>query len=216
MNGITEHSIGSISTWMLTMLLHTQVQWPQVINKDFWPFAMWHAINIFVNCYQGWHGNAIPPIEEFTNAAAPLWLEHLHPWGCPVYVLNKHLQDDNHPHSKWDWWSWLGVYIRHSTIHSGNVVLVYNLVTGHTTPQFHVVFDDHFHTVVPNPALSSPTALDDLLDHLWQTSQWTYDGDIPPEYLFGETSTSQNLTPMLHQICKHPLASSWPLIALRT
>ncbi len=152
------------------MLLHTQAQWPQIITKEFWPFATCHAINIFVNCYQGCNGNAIPLIEEFTNAEAPLHLEHLHAWGCPVYVLDKRLQDGNHPHSKWERWSWLGVYVGHLTIHSGNVVLVYNPMTGHTTPQFHVIFNDHFHTVAPNFALSSPTAIDDIFDHLWTTS----------------------------------------------
>jgi len=37
---------------------------------------------------------------------------------------------------------------------------------------------------VPNLALSSPADFDDLFDQLWATLQWTYDGDIPPEYLF--------------------------------
>jgi len=34
MNGIVEQCIGYISTWTLTMLLHAQAQWPQVINKQ--------------------------------------------------------------------------------------------------------------------------------------------------------------------------------------
>jgi len=53
MNGIAERCIGFISTWTLTILLHAQAQWPQIINKSFWPFATRHAVNIYVNCYRG-------------------------------------------------------------------------------------------------------------------------------------------------------------------
>jgi len=54
------------------------------------------------------------------------------------------------------------------------------------TLQFHVVFDDHFQTVSPHFS-SLPIALvNDLFDTLWQNIQWTYDGDVPPEYLFPE------------------------------
>jgi len=144
MNGIAECTIGFVSTWTLTMLLHAQARWPQVITKAFWPFATRHAVNIYVNCYRGRHSTAVSPIEEFTDMPATLQPQDLHPWGCPVYVLEKRLQDGNHATSKWDPRAWMGVYVGHSTIHSGNVVLVYNPSTGHTTPQFHVVFDDHF------------------------------------------------------------------------
>jgi len=136
MNGIVKCSIGFVSTWTLMKLLHAQAQWPQVINKAFWPFTMQHAVNIYVNCYRGCHGTAVSPIKEFTNMTASLKPHDLHPWGCLVYVLEKCLQDGNHAISKWDTHAWLGVYVSHSTIHSSNVVLVYNLSTGHTTPQF--------------------------------------------------------------------------------
>jgi len=82
--------------------------------------------------------------------------------------------------------SWLGVYVGHSTIHSGNLVLVYNPLTCHTTPQFHVVFDDHFQTVAPHLVRSSHTEVDNIFDQLWTHAQWHYDGNIPPEYLFDE------------------------------
>jgi len=132
------------------MLLHAQTRWPQAINKSFWPFATHHAINIYINCYRGRHSIAIPPLEEFTNMPSSLQLHDLHPWGCPIYVLDKRLQDGNHTSSKWDPCAWLGIYMGHSSIHSGNVVLVYNPATGHTTPQFHVVFDDQFQTMSPH------------------------------------------------------------------
>jgi len=118
MNGIVERSIGFISTWTLTMLLHAQTRWPQAINKSFWPFATRHAINIYVNCYRGRHGTAIPPIEEFTNMPSLLQLQDLHPWGCPIYVLDKCLQDGNHTSSKWDPRTWLSIYMGQPLIDS--------------------------------------------------------------------------------------------------
>jgi len=80
----------------------------------------------------------------------------------------------------------LGIYVGHSTIHSGNVILVYNPIMGHTTPQFHIVFNDYFQTIAPYFALASTTEVDALFDSLWINSQWHYNGDIPPEYLFPE------------------------------
>ncbi len=39
------------------------------------------------------------------------------------------------------------IYVGHSPFHAGSVALVLNPQTGHVSPQFHVVFDDHFMTV---------------------------------------------------------------------
>jgi len=187
MNGIVERCIGFISTWTLTMLLHAQARWPQVITKAFWPFAMCHAVNIYVHCYRRSSGTVIPPFEEFTGTTTLLQIQDLHPWGCPVYVLDKWLQDGNATTSKWDPHAWLGVYVGHSTIHSSNIVLAYNPVTGHTTPQFHVVFDDYSQTVTPNFSSLPSNTVNDLFEMLWTTSQWLYASDIPPKYLFQET-----------------------------
>jgi len=166
------------------MLLHARAQWPQIINKSFRPFTTWHAVNIYTNCYCSQHGMAIPPSEEFTNLPASLRLNDLQPWG--LYVLDKCLQDSNHLSSKWDPHAWLGIYVGHSMIHSGNVVLVYNPITGHTTPQFHVVFDDQFQTVTPCFSSLPSETITNLFETLWTTSQWIYNDDIPPEYLFPE------------------------------
>jgi len=100
MNGILEWCISFVSTWSLTMLLHAQARWPQVITKAFWPFATWHVVNIYVNCYRGHTGTAVSPIKEFTNMSSSLKAQDLHPGECPVYVLDKCLQDGNHATSK--------------------------------------------------------------------------------------------------------------------
>ena len=38
-------------------------------------------------------------------------------------------------------------YIGHSTMHAGSVALIINPVTGHVSPQYHVVYDETFSTV---------------------------------------------------------------------
>jgi len=97
-----------------------------------------------------------------------------------------YLKSISHASSKWGPCTWLGVYVSHSSIHSSNIVLVYNITTGHTTLQFHVVFNDHFQTVSPHLSSLLTATINDLFETLWQNNQWTYN-DISPEYLFQET-----------------------------
>jgi len=78
------------------MLLYAQARWPQIITPEFWPFSVRHAINIYNNCYYGNSSNNCTAIAEFTSTDPKLQLTDLHPWGCPVYVLEKHLQDGAH------------------------------------------------------------------------------------------------------------------------
>ena len=48
---------------------------------------------------------------------------------------------------KWDPRSRVGIYLGHSPTHAGSVALVLNPKTLYVSPQYHVVFDDHFTTV---------------------------------------------------------------------
>jgi hypothetical protein len=48
---------------------------------------------------------------------------------------------------RWQPRSRQGIFKAFSNLHSSEVPLVLNLNTGSITPQFHVVFDDHFKTV---------------------------------------------------------------------
>ena len=49
---------------------------------------------------------------------------------------------------KWSERSRIGVYLGHSPHHATSVAWVLNITTGHVSPQFHVVFDDHFDTAL--------------------------------------------------------------------
>jgi hypothetical protein len=86
-----------------------------------------------------------------------------------VYVLDKCLQDeDSFP--KWKARSWLGVYVGNSLAHAGNVPVIYNPITTHVSPQFHLVFDDQF-TSIQRPVA---TILEAFFHTLFEKAHWEY------------------------------------------
>ena len=87
------------------------------------------------------------PIEMFSDGAAATSPKHFHSFGCPVYVLNDHMQAGIKG-PKWEEHARvLGVYLGNSAIHACNIALVLNTETGLASPQFHVQFNDLFKTV---------------------------------------------------------------------
>lgn len=42
-NGVTERYIGVLTQTARTILLHAMANWPGVVTKEFWPFALHHA-----------------------------------------------------------------------------------------------------------------------------------------------------------------------------
>ena len=70
-----------------------------------------------------------------------------HSFGSPCFILVSLLLSGVGGAPKWEPRSRLGIYVGHSPSHAGSVALVLNPQTGHISPQFHVVFDDHFTTV---------------------------------------------------------------------
>jgi hypothetical protein len=87
------------------------------------------------------------PSDLFTGSTVPRHrLKDIHVWGCPVYILDPHLQAGQKL-PRWQPRSRRGIFMGFSTLHSSEVPLVLNLDTGSITPQYHVVFDDQFSTV---------------------------------------------------------------------
>jgi hypothetical protein len=86
---------------------------------------------------------------------------------------------------KWKARSWLGVYIGHSLVHSGNVPVIYNPLTTHITPQFHSVFDDKFSTVTGSPSNLN----DQLFANLYNNATWLHKDEYaePAEMHFFDT-----------------------------
>lgn len=90
-------------------------------------------------------------------------------FGCPVFILEKRLQDgDSLPKGRARCWT--GVYVGHSLYHAGTVPLIYNPVTTHILPQYHVTFDDCFSTVRGSTA----TLSDDVYQKLYKSTEWLY------------------------------------------
>jgi len=138
-NGVAERHIGVITQTARTLLLHAIQRWPSILSEEFWPFAIRHACNF--------HNASInsstkkSPYHSFTGNPAPWCLKDFRVFGCPVFVLDKRLQDgDSLP--KWRSRCWNGVYVGQSLQHAGNVPLVYNPSTSHVSPQYHITFDD--------------------------------------------------------------------------
>ena len=72
--------------------------------------------------------------------------------GCPTYVLEPKLQKPGVKIPKWAPRSRRGVNMGFIKMHSTQVGLVLNLLTGSISPQYHVVFDDMFSTVMSSTA----------------------------------------------------------------
>ena len=88
------------------------------------------------------------PLERITRTRSKIHVRHEHTLFCPVYVLDRKLQGAAKGLPKWDPHFQAGVYMGMSPNHASSVTLVLNLATGHITPQYHVIFDDNFSTVV--------------------------------------------------------------------
>jgi len=127
-------------------LVFTKRRGPKAIEVHLWPYALRMANQIM---------NETPLPEDptlrlstqiFASTLVDHNPKHYHPFGCPVYVLNEALQTQV-IHGKWKERSRPGIYLGMSPRHNRNVALVLNPETGRASPQFHVKFDDSFHTV---------------------------------------------------------------------
>ena len=156
-NGQAESRVKDVTTGARTALLHAAHRWPKAINAALWPSALKHYTNI---------RNSLPtefipgekqgrklspgryeqsPLSKFTGTEVEPNLDHFHPFGSPVYVLENNLQA-HHAHNKWEDRSRVGIFLCHSPSHASNVPLVLNTQTGLVSPQFHCIFDNQFDT----------------------------------------------------------------------
>ena len=153
-NGIAERSIQTMSNMARTMMLHAGVRWPDLVDASLWPLAMDYASYIYNHTPNMESGQA--PIDIFTRTIVPRQrLKDLHVWGCPTYVLEPKLQDGKKI-PRWKPRSRRGVFLGLANKYASSIPLVLNPSTGHISPQFHVVFDDLFTTVVSQPDSDEP------------------------------------------------------------
>jgi Reverse transcriptase (RNA-dependent DNA polymerase) len=147
-NGVAERSIQTVTRWARAMLLHAVLMWPDHADLTLWPFALEQAVYLWNHLPR--QDTRTAPLELFSSTRFPSYhhLWRLHVWGCPAYVLDPKLQDGKKI-PKWQPRSRRGQYLGVATDHSSTIGRILNLATGHISPQYHVVYDDHF-TTVPN------------------------------------------------------------------
>ena len=144
-NGIAERSIRTVSEMARAMLLHASIRWKTGIDSSLWPMAVNYAAHVYNSSP---NDQGIAPGDLFTGTQLPRHkLRDIHVFGCPTYVLDPTLQQGKKL-PRWQPRSRRGVFVGLSPHHSSDVPLILNLSTGSISPQFHVVFDDSFSTVM--------------------------------------------------------------------
>ena len=91
-----------------------------------------------------WSSSRFEPVAET--------LSNYHIWGFLTYVLEPKLQKPGVKMSKQAPMSLRGVSMSFKKMHSTQVELVLNLLTGSISPQYHVVFDYMFSTAMSSTA----------------------------------------------------------------
>lgn len=164
-NDLAEWFIGVITQTAKTLILLAIFCWPGVVTEEFWPFAFRHECTFHnVSIHSDLNKT---PHHLFTGIPAQWKLDDFRVFGCPVFILDKHLQDsDTLP--KWRSRSWLGMYVGQSLQHAGNVPVIYNPATTQISPPFHVVFDDQCIPVIGN----QPSLPDSFYQSVYTQSNW--------------------------------------------
>ena len=170
-NAQAERAIRTIMSIARTMMMHAGIHWPDVADPSLWPMAVKHSSFLYNHVPS--HLSGLSPNDLFTKTRWPQkkFLD-LHVWGCPVYVLDKSLQDGNKI-PRWKPRSSRSVYVGVSDSHASTVPLVLNISTGAITPQFHVVFDDWFATV-PSEDEDIPNFNSDDWNKMFGESRFQY------------------------------------------
>ena len=144
-NGVAERAVQTVSSWARAMMMHQAQHWPEAFSEDLWPFAVDQAVYLWNNMPRQRSG--LTPLELFTGTKQPSngALLRARVWGCPSYVLDPTLQS-GHKIPKWKQRSRCGVYLGNSAEHADSVGRILNPKTGAISNQYHVVYDELFHT----------------------------------------------------------------------
>jgi hypothetical protein len=146
-NARAEQAIQTIMYMARTFMVHASLHWTEHGSDDLslWSFAVKHSVWIYNRVPNARSG--LTPLELVTKERSDCReILRCHVWGCPVYVLEAKLQNDQKL-PKWNRRARLGQFVGFSDEHSSMVANVRHLTTGFISPQFHVVFDNLFETV---------------------------------------------------------------------
>ena len=174
-NGVAEGAINIVVSRARTLMLHSNIHWPEEKDESLWPMALKHAAHLYNHTPNERSG--IAPIQIFSRTMHDgQALRNLHTWGCPTYVLEPKLTEAGGKIPKWKPRSRRAQYMGVSPVHAETVALVRNLRTGYISPQFHVVFDDDFETVYADEN-NPPPNWDDLC--IFQRFQVEFEEGMP-------------------------------------
>ena len=221
-NGVAERAIGTAQAMARAMLLHLRIHWPDEFDPALWPFALDYAVHVYNNLPYDIK-NGLSPQEIFSgviNGTNPL--RRLRVFGSPCYVLDPRLQDGKKI-PKWEPRARQGQFLGFSKEHSSTVALIRNIKTGHISPQFHVVYDEQFHTVTSDLKIDLTQTWIDLFKHSrdvyldWYdpafdgappalSSEWTDPHDPGP--VFTPITESQGLQPIAEDDASSSSSSS--------
>ena len=182
-NAIAEKGIKELTLIARTLLLHTQRHWPEYITTMLWPLALKAASDRMNKL--SFNDSLESPLSRISGVTNDIDTNAFHTWGCPVYVLEASLQSSGLGPPKWDPRSRLGIYVGRSPFHAGNVALVLNPRTGHISPHYHIVFDDHFSTIPHLRSGSTPPdwvnmvrdSSEKVTDEMYRLSEVWFSGD---------------------------------------
>ena len=160
MNGVAERFIRTLTERARASLLYASTQYEKGLPTELWTFAVKHALDSWNNTPRKDLGYRSPN-EAFaklkTRTSRKTAFENFHPFGCPVYVLDTKLRDGKSI-PKWKPRSKMGIYLGQSDEHARSVALVLNPATDHISPQYHILYDDSYHTL-NKPNLSDQIAI---------------------------------------------------------
>ena len=119
------------------MMIYLDLHWSEHNERDLWPQALSPAAYLH---------NKTPHLLSWLSPTELYYhikpshsaLINAHPWGCPMYILQYHLQYGVKTH-KWEPWSRRGQYMDVSLLHTSTVGIIRNLNTNRMITQFHVV-----------------------------------------------------------------------------
>ena len=145
-NGVAEKRIRDITEQARTMLIHANRRWSDAITHHLWPYALNHSNEVINNTPLIKHTENKTPTQLFSGSDININPKHWAPFGCPTYVLNDSLaQQQVHP--KWNERARVGINLGFSKQHARSVALVLSLHSGLVSPQFHISFDHKFETM---------------------------------------------------------------------
>jgi hypothetical protein len=105
------------------MLIHAISKWDNTITSKLWPFAIQYTATILNTTKQSSREYEEIPWEQFTGKKSKLDQHDMHPLFCPVYVLDKIIQEGTST-PKWTKRTMQKVYDGHLHHYSKSVPMI--------------------------------------------------------------------------------------------